>query len=140
MIEAMKVEDAVKDSLYREEELVVSDDESLDGLAPEGAIFVEGVMTTFGFHPDRLETHREEVRDWLSQLDDNFMKDKGGGWSFTQVPFTKSGEQWGEQRDAQNLLVLGEGLGLVKNQMPREIWEALPGGMPYYSINLEEEE
>ena len=107
MIDAKAVEDALKDCLFREEELVVSDDEALDGQAPEGAIIVEGVMTTFGFHPDRLETHREEVRDWLSQMNDNFMIDKGGGWSFTQVPFTKDDHQWGEQRDGENLMVLG---------------------------------
>ncbi len=133
VIDALEVQDAVRDSLFRDEELV-------DGEAPEGAVIVEGVLTTFGFHPDRLETHREEVRDWLGQLPDTFQQDKGGGWSFLQVPFTKDDHQWGEHRDAQNLLVLGEGLGMVKNQMPmRELWAALPGGMPYYVFDLEKE-
>ncbi len=34
------------------------------------------------------------------------------------------------------LVVLGIASGFVKYPMPREMWSALPGGMPYIVIDL----
>jgi hypothetical protein len=31
---------------------------------------------------------------------------------------------------------MGVGLGLVKPAMPRNLWPALPGGMPYYIVDV----
>ena len=36
----------------------------------------------------------------------------------------------------EQLFVLGMGLGLVKYGLPRSMWNVLPGGMPYISIDL----
>jgi len=99
---------------------------------------IEGITEHFGFCLDRLEANREQIKDWLSQLPHEFRESEGGGWSFLQACMTSEGEQWtGEHRNVDRLLCLGKGLGLVKCLLPREMWGMLPGGMPYYSINID---
>jgi hypothetical protein len=34
----------------------------------------------------------------------------------------------------EQLILLGVGIGKVKSLMPREMWDVLPGGMPYYVV------
>ena len=96
----------------------------------------EGVMVSMAFHPERLESHREDVRSMLSQLPDDFMSDNGGGMSMLNMPFTKDGEQYGEQRDADALFILGNALGFTKFLMPRNMWSMFPDGMPYIAVTL----
>ena len=44
----------------------------------------------------------------------------------------KDGNQWtGFHQRMEQLLMLGIGLGLMEIQVPRNLWEAFPGGMPY---------
>lgn len=123
------------DCLFKSEEL--PDDRT----PPDDAVMVKGVMRSFGFHPGRLETHRDQVRGWLEQLPHTFREDiesgGGGGWSFLNGCMLENGEQWGEQPDVEELFALGQALGMVKCQIPPELWGALPGGVPYYSINLD---
>jgi hypothetical protein len=33
------------------------------------------------------------------------------------------------------LFALGLGIGMVECQLPRELWDMLPGGVPYYVVN-----
>ena len=107
-----------------------------DGEARTDFVKAGGVVHTFGFHLGRLKAHEPEVREMLAELPENFMADKGGGWSFLNAPMDKFGDQWGEQMDAEQLLCMGIGLGLVRCQLPREVWSALPGGVPYYVVDL----
>lgn len=74
----------------------------------------------------------------LADLPDEFMQEKGGGWSFLNMCMTKDGEQWGEHPNMEELMVLGCGLGLMKLQLPRAVWSSLPGGVPYLSVNLQQ--
>lgn len=113
------------------------EDEEIKGKDDKDIIYVpvKGIMTNIGFHPERLESHREEVKELLSQLPEPFFKSKGGGWSFLNMPMNNKNEQWGEQRNAEQLLLLGMGLGLAEIQLPRELWSTLPGGVPYLCIN-----
>lgn len=46
----------------------------------------------------------------------------------------RDGEQWGEHRNIEQLLVLGIGTKQAKMLMPRDTWAALPGGMPYFMV------
>lgn len=113
-------------------------DETPEGTPPEGAVIVEGIMRDFGFHPDRLESHREDVRSMLGQLDPQFMKGTvAGGWSFLQIPVRADGVQWGGQLHAEMIMVLGIGLGMVRMLVPRPMWMILPDGMPYLEVNLD---
>ena len=121
-IDAQGVETVLRDCLFRPEE------------STDSAILVDAVNCKFGFHPQRLELHRQQVQQWLSALPHEFRKSSGGGWSFLQACLDEDGEQWGEHKNVQELLSLGMGLGLVKCQTPRELWAVLPGGMPYYVV------
>lgn len=136
-INAQDVHDTFIDCLFTEEEL----DEVTPGEAPEGAVIAEGIVMKVGFHPCRLESHRTEVVTWLEALDRNFFVEAeggGGGWSFLQLPADANGDLWGQQQNAEQLMMLGVGLGLVTPLLPREMWSALPGGVPYLAVSTQE--
>lgn len=121
------VNHTIVDCLYRSEEL-----QGLEkGAAPEGAILVPGITHDFGFHPERLQSHMEDVLSMLDQIPTNFFKETGGGWSFLNLCETKDGEQWGEHRDCEALYTLAAGLKLAGFCLPREMWMIMPGGVPY---------
>jgi hypothetical protein len=130
MIDAAKIDAAFRDSLFKREEVP-------DGEPPAGAVIVQGVLSQFGFHKARLESHREEVREALAGLPDGFHSGKGGGQSFLNACMDKDGNQWGEHRNIEQLISLGIGLGYVAYCLPKEAWQSLPGGMPYFSVTLE---
>lgn len=119
----------IHDCLFKDEEVPDRDN-------PPEHVKAEGVMMRVAFHPERLESHREDVRSMLSQLSDDFMHDKGGGMSLMNMVANKDGELYGEQRDADALFMLGSALGLAKFTMPREMWRILPGSMPYITVTL----
>jgi hypothetical protein len=104
-----------------------------DGEDHADMVVVEGITTKWGFHPDRLKEHREDIRSLLGQLPEEFAQ----GWSFLNACVDRKGEQWGEHRSMDELFSLGQATGLVACLMPREFWGALPGGMPYYQVRLE---
>lgn len=125
MIDAQELETVFISCLF-------TDDEPI-----EDAVEVEGIMARFGFHPGRLEASREQVKGWLAQLPDSFHKHSGGGMSFLNACMTRDDEHWGEHPSMDRLFCLGIGLGMAKCLMPREVWSALPGGMPYYMVDLD---
>jgi len=133
MIDTEELHKVMRDSLYKEEEIAEPH------TPPQGAVVVEGLTMNFAFHPERLESHRAQIRDWLCQLPVQFRRENGGGWSTLNAVMLhpiEDGVQWGEQMDMQELLCLGIGLGLAKWQLPRDYWSVLPGGMPYVELNL----
>ncbi len=108
-----------------------------EGTAPEGAIIVEGITIKTGFDPVKIENHKKDIAELLNQLPVQFQHDQGGGFSFTAAPFNKAEQQWGEQMNAQELMLLGVAAGMVQYCMPRELWSAMPGGVPYFVVNTE---
>jgi hypothetical protein len=97
---------------------------------------VEGITTNVGFNPKRLLENSNEIIEMLSELPDEFNINKGGGWSFLNACNTKDGIQWtGSHSTMEKLFQLGVGIGVVNCLMPREIWQLLPGGLPYYSFS-----
>lgn len=125
MISARRVEEILMNCLYKDEEVI-------DGKPPEDTILAEGIMMKIGFHPERLESHREEIKEILSQLPSQFNE----GASFLQGCVDKNGNQWGEHTNMDQLFMLGNALGYVKCPFPRAVWSSLPGGMPYYQIDF----
>ena len=94
---------------------------------------VEGIMATM-----RLDTtgREEEIGAMLSELPDEFQSKIGGGWSFLNACMTRDGEQWtGLHSTMDKLFMLGIAAGKARWLLPRDMWEALPGGMPYVSVN-----
>ncbi len=129
-LEAEAVGKILKDCLFKSDEIK-------DGAPTMAFVQSNGVTTNFGFHKERLESHRQEIKELLAELPDQFDIHKGGGWSFLNACMDKHGTQWGEHMNIQELMCLGQALGLVK-VVPRVLWPTLPGGVPYFSYDLGE--
>lgn len=127
---AEQVEAIFLDCLYREEEMT-----DLEEGIPVGAVLVDGIVSKFGFHPNRIAAHKEEIRALLNQMPDQFHAGKGGGWSFLNLCVTKDGAQWGEHRNMEQLVVLAIAADMGFYCMPRDVWKVFPGGVPYVAFN-----
>lgn len=104
--------------------------------AEEGALVIEGVVRKFGFSPEKIASHKEEIRELLDDMPDEFQMGKGGGWSFLNLCNDKHGEQWtGLHQTMEELIALGQAAGMAKYLMPRDMWKILPGGMPYVGFD-----
>ena len=126
---AESVEQVFLDCLFR-------DDEIVDGKPKTEPVEVEGIIQIFGFHPIRLNEHKNEIIELLQELPKEFFKDSGG-WSFLNACIDEHGNQWGEHWNTEQLLCLGIGLGIAKFQFPRSMWSAFPGEMPYVTVLMD---
>jgi len=115
-----------------------------EGTKPENLIvdpiLVDGVTVNVGFDPKKVELHKEEISKLLSCLPEEFHELSGGGWSFLNACLDKDGRQWGEHMHVEQLLCLGIAADLVEYLMPREMWNILPGGMPYFVVRKKSNE
>jgi hypothetical protein len=103
----------------------------------EPGIAVSGVISRATFAPDTIEAARDEIRAMLAELPDQFRKSGEGGWSFLNACQDRHGSQGtGLHADMEILFMLGIAAGLVTEVLPRDLWSALPGGMPYYAVDL----
>lgn len=92
----------------------------------------EGVVVNVGFHPERLTGNSEVIKGLIREIvQEPFYKGAGGGYTFAELPFDREGEQWGEQRDAEQLFLLAQALKLAAFCAPRAWWGMLPYGLPY---------
>jgi hypothetical protein len=121
-----------------------------EGEPTEPYVEVKAIQMTYRFHPERLESHRAEVSAMLDLLPLPFRSIEeggGGGWSFLNAcverdpskpdtPFEAMPIWTGFHVRVDELLSLGQGLDLVECQLPRKMWSAMPGGMPYYVVAL----
>lgn len=130
-ITAVEVENVFKNCLFTDNEVDTFGKEEL----MKSAILAEGVKTSCGFHPERLESNRDKICEMLMCLDPTFRISVGGGWSFLNGCIDSKGQQWGEHKNLEQLILLGIAIDRVSFSMPREGWLALPGGVPYFTIN-----
>jgi len=129
MIDSEEVDIIFKRCLFRESE--IGKDGKPKGIKP---IRVEGIMSDFGFHPDRVKKHQEKIVEFLKEMPEEFSKE--GGWSFLNLCNTKDGKQWtGLHEKMQQLVCLGIAIGKVSYNLPKKTWPGLPGGMPYVKID-----
>lgn len=105
-----------------------------EGEPTHDAIKVDGIVGKFGFHPARIAENADAIAALLAELPDEFHASKGGGWSFLNACMDRNGAQWGEHRDMEALFCLGIAAGKAKWQLPRDMWNVLPGGMPYVVV------
>ncbi len=106
-----------------------------DGEVSSNHVLAEGITMTVGFNPGRIETHKAEIEALLDELPDQFQASGGGGWSFLNACEDKHGNLWtGLHRRMEQLFLLGIAIGKVEYQLPRDMWGALPGGMPYLVV------
>lgn len=105
-----------------------------DGEDTSRHVLAEGILTTAGFHPERIEVYREEIRAMLGELPGDFQP-QGGGASFLGACMDRYGRQWANiHATVEQLLMLGLALEMVEYCAPREQWLSLYGGMPYFVI------
>lgn len=98
-------------------------------------IVVEGIVSSAKFSVPMVNEYKQEIADMLSQLPDEFMTSKGGGWSFMNACVTKTGNMWTSLHQVmEQLFMLGMSVDMVICLLPRELWSALPGGVPYYQV------
>jgi hypothetical protein len=103
--------------------------------ADEKGVFVEGIVFNVMFDPAKLDEHQNLIVQMLMELPDSFRKSGGGGMSFLNACDDRHGNQWtGLHQTMSMLFLLGEGIGMVKPALPKDRWQMLPGGMPYYII------
>ncbi|HEY0965468.1 MAG TPA: hypothetical protein VGE13_03235 [Candidatus Saccharimonadales bacterium] len=106
-----------------------------DGEDISDHIVAEGIVQTVGFHPGRIDEYRQEIHDMLAELPDEFKTSGGGGYSFLNACMDKHGNQWtGMHQTQEQLVQLGIAIGEVEYCLPREMWMAFPGGMPYFMV------
>jgi hypothetical protein len=130
MLDARLIEEVLRDCLFKDEELV-------DGVPTVPPIKVEGIVRTFGFHPDRIEKHKATILGWIDDVPRVFLKEHGGGMSFLQLCHDRSDELWGQHKDMEELFVLCRAIGHAGFCLPPHMWGALPGGMPYVWFSKE---
>lgn len=97
---------------------------------------IEGFVYSYLVDVEKLEKDRDIVRSWIAMLPTEFLAEGGGGWTALNLQQTGAGEQWGEQIDGERLYVLAAALGIAKPVLPRAMWSAFPGGMPYVVFTL----
>lgn len=102
----------------------------------DDSIVANGLVNNFAFSTSKLKERKQDVIEILAEMHPNFRRDIGGGWTFLNLPMDKNDHHWCEQPTAEKLVALGIGLGLVKYSFPRELWNNLPGGVPYIVIDL----
>jgi len=106
-----------------------------DGEDTSDHIIADGIVQTVGFHPGRIEEHRQEIHNMLAELPDEFRASNGGGSSFLNACMNKHGNQWtGVHQTQEQLVQLGIAIGEVEYCLPRDMWKILPGGMPYIAV------
>jgi len=126
---SQNVQTILKDCLFTTEE--ANNPEIL-----KKAVLVEGVTLKFGFHPERLNKHKDNIIKLLKQLPTEFDVSTGGGWSFLYACTRLDGVQWGEHRSVDELLILGIAIKKAKILMPRDCWSMFPGGVPYFATEV----
>lgn len=126
MIAADRVHEIFINCLFKDEEVE-------NGVPIDKTIMVEGIVATYGFNSNRVSTYKEEISSMLDNMDITFKK----GWSFLNLCFDKNENQWtGSHRIMEQLMCLGMAIGKIHFcTTDRDIWTALPGGMPYIVIN-----
>ena len=98
-------------------------------------IVAEGLVVTVGFHPGRIEEHRQEIHDMLAELPDQFKMSGGEGYSFSEACVDKHGNQWtGLHQTMEQLFQLGMAIGEVEYTLPRDMWSIFPGGVPFMTV------
>lgn len=127
------VDALVRKCLFTPEE-APDGDKPIGAVIPDGAIIVDGIVRSWGFHAGRVAEAANAIGDLLAELPDEFHASKGGGWSFLNACNDRHGQQWGEHRQMEALFCLGIAAGKARWLMERDMWDAFPGGMPYVVV------
>lgn len=106
----------------------------------DGMVKVRGITFSAWLKKDALICHTNEITAMLEELPNQFHEREGGGYSMLYACRNKDGKVWGEHPHVEQLIVLGIGIGRVKFPLPRNMWDTLPGGMPYFMVTTEQQQ
>lgn len=105
-------------------------------LSDDNSFIVCGVQFTVYFDRNKIARHKRDIAQMLARLPKDFMRSGGEGWSFLNMCIDADGRQWTDYHQTMDMLVcLGVAIGAVSFILPRNLWTALPGGMPYVVVD-----
>lgn len=101
-----------------------------------GYVCVFSALSTFKFHPKRLDENRSNIRAMLAQFPPPFMNPPG--WNYHHAIYRADGTRWARHHETvDGICALGIGVGAVTFAPDqREHWSSLPGGLPYIIVTL----
>lgn len=121
MIDPGRVNDLFKDCLFSSEEII-------NNIPIYEPIYAEGITMTVGFNSIKIEKNKEEIISIIDNLHPTFKE----GWTFLNLCMDKKENIWtGNHSTMQELLCLGIAIDKIEILAPREMWDILPGGVPY---------
>lgn len=124
-----QVRDTFQDCLF------TTQPEAEAALEDGSAVMVEGIVWNVVFKKSKLDEHADLIMRMLLELPIPFRQSGGGGWSFLNACDDRHGNQWTGFHETMGMLfMLGQGIDKVTCPLPRDMWNVLPGGMPYYII------
>lgn len=87
------------------------------------------------FDAQKINEHKDEIKECLMALPKEFRENEGGGYSFLAACNDIDGNQWtGLHLNMEKLFALGTAAGYITSLVPRNMWFMLPGNMPYFMI------
>lgn len=103
-------------------------------------IIIEGIKMNVAFSKKALAIVSDDIKALISQLPENALDtSEGKGMSFISLCNDKDGELWtGFHRIIEELVMLALGINCCSYLLPKELWKALPGGMPYLVFTVTE--
>lgn len=128
---AERIQAIMQDCLYNDKECAELSLSPHGHIPPPDSVVVDGIVRSFAFHPGRLQKNKEKIAEILREMPANFQQKTGGGWSFLNLCMDKNGDLWGQHPNMEELVVLGIATKQAAYCLPKELWNALPGGMPY---------
>lgn len=103
----------------------------LDRTLKDNTVVCKGIVKDYGFNKEKLELHYDDICSMLEQLPEQFKE----GANFLEAYERKDGTPWGCHVRMEALFCLGMGIGKVECLLPRELWDKVSFGVPYYRVN-----
>ena len=104
-----------------------------------GEVEVRGIDGIRRFHSDYLEENRKNIGDLLGRMQVPgrwLSKVYGKDFNFLEVAKQSPPYLYWELVVSMKMgYMLGLAIGRVREVAPREFWDTLPGGMPYYVVD-----
>jgi hypothetical protein len=101
-------------------------------IAGDDGVRVEGIVNIAYL---KVTGHEDEIGQLLAELPEPFQITGGGGWTFLNACDDRHGNHWtGLHQTMEQLFLLGMAAGKARWALPRDMWSAFPGGMPYVTV------
>ena len=137
ILTADKVRKTIIACLYKDADITLDCNGDLAEV-PADAVLAEGVIHRYAFDPKRVVAQKENIRTLLNEMSPEFHVGQGGGYSFLNACMDKHGNHWAEHSTIDDLICLGLATGFVTIPIPRDMWQILPGSVPYFTVDTQQ--